>query len=150
MIQPVMLVPTMAPIMTAMAWRTFIMPELTKPTSITEVAEEDWITAVTPAPRSTPLKGVLDRRYSTSSSRFSSSCRKGVIQLAAGHFFQAFAHQGHAEEEQRHTAEQRNHIGKAHKTPSLLFLMFRLSVIIIPLRVKKVYRFFARFLPAGD
>ena len=51
-----------------MAWRTCIMPELTKPTTITEVAEEDWITAVTPVPSRTPLMGVLVRLYSTSSS----------------------------------------------------------------------------------
>jgi len=35
------------------------MPELTKPTTKTEVAEEDCITAVTPVPSSTPLRGVL-------------------------------------------------------------------------------------------
>jgi len=44
------------------------MPELTKPTTITEVAEEDWITAVTPVPSRTPLMGVLVRLYNTSSS----------------------------------------------------------------------------------
>ena len=49
-IQPVMLVPIIAPMTTPIAWRTFIMPELTKPTTITDVAEEDWITAVTPVP----------------------------------------------------------------------------------------------------
>ena len=41
MIQPVMLVPMMAPMTMPMAWRTFIMPELTKPTTMTEVAEDD-------------------------------------------------------------------------------------------------------------
>ena len=61
-IQPVTLVPKIAPMMTPMAWRTFIMPELTKPTPITEVAEEDWMTAVTPVPSSTPFSGVLLRR----------------------------------------------------------------------------------------
>ena len=39
--QPVMLVPRIAPMTMLIAWRTFIMPELTKPTTITEVAEED-------------------------------------------------------------------------------------------------------------
>ena len=68
MIQPVMLVPTIAPMMTAMAWRTFIMPELTKPTTMTEVAEEDWMTAVTPAPSSMPLSGVPESLYRISSS----------------------------------------------------------------------------------
>ena len=36
------------------AWRRVIMPELTKPTTMTVVAEEDWMTAVMPAPTSTP------------------------------------------------------------------------------------------------
>ena len=39
------------------------MPELTKPTTITEVAEEDWITAVTPVPSRTPFSGVLVSLY---------------------------------------------------------------------------------------
>ena len=68
-IHPVTLVPTMAPIMTPMACRTFIIPEFTKPTTITEVAEEDWITAVTPVPSRTPFSGVLLSLYSTSSNR---------------------------------------------------------------------------------
>ena len=38
------------------------MPELTKPTTMTLVAEEDWMTAVMPVPSRTPLSGVLDRR----------------------------------------------------------------------------------------
>ena len=53
--QPVTLVPSMAPSMIPMAWRTFIMPEFTKPTTITDVAEDDWITAVTTVPRSIAL-----------------------------------------------------------------------------------------------
>lgn len=40
-IQPVMLVPIIAPLTTARAWVSFIMPEFTKPTAITEVAEDD-------------------------------------------------------------------------------------------------------------
>ena len=67
MIQPVMLVPIMAPITTPMACRTFIMPEFTKPTTITEVADDDWITAVTPVPSRIPFSGVLDRRKRISS-----------------------------------------------------------------------------------
>ena len=46
------------------------MPEFTKPTTITEVAEEDWMTAVTPVPSSSPRMGVPDSRYSTSSNLF--------------------------------------------------------------------------------
>ena len=41
MIQPVTLVPISAPSITATACSIFIMPELTKPTTITEVADED-------------------------------------------------------------------------------------------------------------
>ena len=40
-IHPVMLVPKMAPMTTPMACLTCIMPELTKPTTMTEVAEDD-------------------------------------------------------------------------------------------------------------
>ena len=61
-IQPVAVVPMLAPMMMAMAWGSCMMPEFTKPTTITVVAEEDWITAVTKAPSSTPLSGVEVRR----------------------------------------------------------------------------------------
>ena len=57
-IQPVTLVPKMAPRMMPMAWLTFITPEFTKPTTITEVAEEDWMMAVTPVPSKTPFTGL--------------------------------------------------------------------------------------------
>ena len=69
MIHPVMLVPITAPMMIAIAWRSFIIAEFTKPTTMTLVAEEDWITAVTPVPSRIPLTGVPDRRYRISSSR---------------------------------------------------------------------------------
>ena len=62
MIHPVMLVPITAPMMTAIACRSFIIAEFTKPTTITLVAEEDWITAVTPVPSRIPLSGLLDSR----------------------------------------------------------------------------------------
>ena len=39
--QPVMLVPRMAPSTIGIALRNFIMPELTKPTAMTEVADDD-------------------------------------------------------------------------------------------------------------
>ena len=51
-----------APMMIAIAWRSFIIAELTKPTTITLVADEDWITAVTPVPSKMPLSGLLERR----------------------------------------------------------------------------------------
>ena len=51
---PVMVVPMLAPMMIHTACRRVIMPEFTNPTTITVVAEEDWMTAVMPAPTSTP------------------------------------------------------------------------------------------------
>ncbi len=51
----VIVVPMLAPIITPTAWCSVMIPEFTKPTTITVVAEEDWITAVTPAPRRTPF-----------------------------------------------------------------------------------------------
>ena len=56
--QPVAVVPMLAPIMMPMALVSFMMPELTKPTTMTVVAEEDWITAVTSDPSRTPRKVV--------------------------------------------------------------------------------------------
>ena len=44
---------------TPIPWATFIIPALTKPTTITDVALDDWITAVTAVPSNTPLIGVL-------------------------------------------------------------------------------------------
>ena len=62
MTQPVTLVPMTAPMMTAMACRSFIIPEFTNPTTMTLVAEELWITAVTPVPSKMPLSGVDESR----------------------------------------------------------------------------------------
>ena len=58
MIQAVTVVPTLAPMMMPTAWVSFITPELTKPTTITVVADEDWMTAVTASPRKNPLTGL--------------------------------------------------------------------------------------------
>ena len=46
----------LAPMMMPMARSSLRMPELTSPTTMTVVAEEDWITAVISAPSSTLLK----------------------------------------------------------------------------------------------
>ena len=67
-IQLVMVVPMLAPIIMPIAWDNFIIPELTKPTTMTVVAEEDCITAVTPAPSSTALNR-LEVRLSSICSR---------------------------------------------------------------------------------
>ena len=54
-IHPVILVPSTAPRIMPIACLTFIMPELTKPTTMTDVADDDWITAVTPVPSMIPF-----------------------------------------------------------------------------------------------
>ena len=51
-IHEVIVVPILAPMITPTACVSFIMPELTKPTTMTVVADEDWIVAVTKAPSS--------------------------------------------------------------------------------------------------
>ena len=58
MIQAVIVVPIFAPIITPMAWARVSSPALTKPTTITVVALEDWTSAVTPSPESIPLNGL--------------------------------------------------------------------------------------------
>ena len=68
-IQEVMVVPIFAPMIMPIACESFIMPEFTKPTTMTVVAEDDWMTAVTPAPKST-ANMELDVRRSKSSSNF--------------------------------------------------------------------------------
>ncbi len=67
-IQPVILVPILAPMIIPMAWATFIIPAFTNPTTITVVAEEDCIMAVTTVPSSIPLRGVFVSLYRISSS----------------------------------------------------------------------------------
>ena len=54
----VTVVPTFAPMMTLMACRSVIRPELTKPTTITVVADELWMMAVTPRPVRKPAMGL--------------------------------------------------------------------------------------------
>ena len=65
---PVTDVPIIAPIIIPIACFILIIPALTKPTTITEVADDDWIIAVTPVPSSTPLRGVLLNLYRITSS----------------------------------------------------------------------------------
>ena len=54
-----MVVPMFAPIIMGVACIRVITPALTRPMTITEVAEELWIIAVTPAPMPTPEKRLL-------------------------------------------------------------------------------------------
>ena len=56
---PVIVVPILAPMMIQTAWFNVISCEFTKPTTITVVAEELWITAVMAAPTIMPRKRLL-------------------------------------------------------------------------------------------
>lgn len=56
---PVMVVPIFAPIIIAVACIKLITPAFTNPITITLVAEELWINAVTEAPTPTPAKRLL-------------------------------------------------------------------------------------------
>ena len=51
----VIVVPILAPRITPMAWDRDMRPAVTKPTSMTVVTDEDWITEVTKAPVSIPM-----------------------------------------------------------------------------------------------
>ena len=53
----VAVVPILAPIIIPIACDSFIIPEFTNPTSITVVADDDCMTAVTPAPNNTAFSG---------------------------------------------------------------------------------------------
>ena len=57
-IHAVTVVPIFAPMITPIACASVSKPAFTKLTTITVVAEEDWITEVTPSPVKTPLKGL--------------------------------------------------------------------------------------------
>ena len=91
---PVMVVPMLAPMMIHTACRSVIMPELTKPTTMTVVAEEDWMTAVMPAPTATPRK------------RLAVSFLQDLLHPVACRRLQAGAHHLHTVEKQRQTAQQ--------------------------------------------
>ena len=68
-IHEVTVVPMFAPMIMPTTCPSFMIPEFTKPTTITVVAEEDWITAVTPAPRRTAIYRFLVSFSSTRSRR---------------------------------------------------------------------------------
>ena len=72
----VTVVPMLAPIITPTACVSDIMPALTKPTTITVVADDDWMTAVTRNPTNTARNLLLvmtsSRRLSFEPAAFSS------------------------------------------------------------------------------
>ena len=55
-IHVVTVVPMFEPMITPMVWPNCMMPELTRPTSITVMAEEDWIAMVMTKPSSIAIQ----------------------------------------------------------------------------------------------
>lgn len=76
------------------AWFRVIIPELTKPTTMTVVAEEDWITAGDA------------RAHQDAQKTVGSQPLQDQLHLAAGSGLQAGAHHLHAVQEQRETAQK--------------------------------------------
>ena len=67
-IQAVAVVPMLEPMITPMVWLSCMTPELTRPTSMTVTAEEDWMMAVNTAPRRRLFRGLEVMRLSRCSS----------------------------------------------------------------------------------
>ena len=65
----VRVVPILEPMMTPMVCPSSITPEFTRPTSMTVMAEEDWMAMVIPAPSSRLLMGVEVMRLRRRSNR---------------------------------------------------------------------------------
>ena len=65
----VRVVPMLEPMMTPMVCPSSITPEFTRPTSMTVMAEEDWMAMVIPAPNSRLLMGVEVMRLRRRSNR---------------------------------------------------------------------------------
>ena len=64
----VRVVPMLEPMMTPTVWEMSIMPEFTRPTSITVMAEEDWMAMVMPAPKARDFHKLEVMRRSAPSS----------------------------------------------------------------------------------
>ena len=79
MICAVIVVPTLAPRITPMPWLRFMMFEEMKPTTSTVVTDEDWMTAVTPAPVSAPRKRLFVIRASTKRRRLPAATRSASV-----------------------------------------------------------------------
>ena len=61
--------PILEPMITPMVWPSSITPEFTRPTSITVMAEDDWMAMVMPAPSARLLKGLEVIFFKVRSSR---------------------------------------------------------------------------------
>jgi hypothetical protein len=73
-IHAVVVVPIFAPMITPIDWVRLRSPALTKDTTITVVAEDDWIIVVTAAPVSTPTNRFLVIKFKALWSRSPAAC----------------------------------------------------------------------------
>ena len=80
--QLVAVVPMLLPMIMPTAWCSPIMPLFTKPTTITVVAEEDWITAVTTRPIKRPFTGWSVRRLKIVCS-LPPACRSSALPITS-------------------------------------------------------------------
>ena len=93
-IHAVTVVPTLEPKITPMACCSVMTPLLTKPTTITVVAPELWITAVTAIPSKKTLQGIAGKGA------------QDLLELATGLLLQGLAHGIHAKQEHCKAAQQ--------------------------------------------
>lgn len=96
MIWAVMVVPILAPRMIPIDWPNCIRPLLISPTTITVVAEEDWIMAVTIVPTARALN------------RFEVARSTMATNVCPPQLLKAVAHVGHPEEEDRQSTQKRD------------------------------------------
>ena len=100
----VTVVPMLAPMMMPTVCSSFMMPALTKPTHMTVVAAELWISPVTTAPRRT-LEYVAGKTL------------QDMLQPAAGELLQAVRHGGHTKQERGDGAKHGDYIRNIQNAP---------------------------------
>lgn len=114
--------------MTWMACLRVMSPELTKPTTMTVVAEDDWMTAVTPRP------GQKARELA------SGELPEQRLELPACALFERCAHDVHAEQKQAQAPIKFRTSNKLSIIPS----SFSYVILILYLQ-KESYRCFVKF-----
>ena len=103
----VTVVPILAPMMMPTVCSSFMMPALTKPTHMTVVAAELWISPVTTAPQKDPLEYVAGKTL------------QDMLQPAAGELLQAVRHGGHTKQERGDGAKHGDYIRNITMLPQI-------------------------------
>ena len=122
-IQFVTVVPRLEPMIKLMVCGNCIRPELTRPTSMTVIAEEDWIAIVIPAPSSVLEKGIGGDLF------------QRAFQRTAGDLAEAAGHHIHTVKEKGQTADEHEdaEYNRHSNTPFyFLFLYSEADFIEIP------------------